>query len=112
MVKIVWALVITVGFILAVGESESSAQFGGRGGLGGIFGGTPRGGRGDRGESTQNRESRVEGPAPDSYQQTEHNLMLSEVDLHLAPQQQGPRQSFTQKLLPDPSTLPRQRARI
>ncbi len=112
MVKIVWALVITVGFILAVGESESSAQFGGRGGLGGIFGGTPRGGRGDRGENTQNRESRVDGPAPDSYQQTEHNLMLMEVDLHLAPQQQGPWQSFTQKVLAYASDLSRERARI
>jgi hypothetical protein len=112
MVKIVWALVVTVGFILAVGESESSAQFGSRGGPGGIFGGMPRGGRGDRGQNTQNRESRVDHPAPDSYQQTEHNLMLMEVDLHLAPQQQGPWQSFTQKVLAYASDLSRERARI
>ena len=112
MVKIVWALVIAVGFILAVGESESSAQFGGRGGPGGIFGGMPRGGRGDRGQNTQNRETRVDHPIPDSYQQTEHNLMLMEVDLHLAPQQQGPWQSFTQKVLAYASDLSRERARI
>lgn len=112
MVKIVWVTVITVGLVLAVGASESSAQFGGRGGLGGIFGGTPQGGRGDRGENTQTRESRVDRPVPDSYQQTEHNLMLMEVDLYLTPQQQRPWQLFTQKALAYASDLSHERALI
>lgn len=107
--KIVWVWVIAIGLVIAVGESASFAQFGGRGG---IFGGMPRGGRGDRGENTKFHESRVERPAPDSYQLTEHNLMLLEVELHLTPPQQGSWQSFAQKVLAYANDLSRERARI
>ena len=106
MTKIVWLWVITIGIVIAVGESASFAQFGGRGG---IFGGTPRRGRG---EDAQTHQSRVANPAPDSYQQTEHNLMLLEVELHLTPAQQGPWQSFEQKVLAYANDLSRERARI
>lgn len=106
MTKIVWVWVITIGLVLAVGESTSFAQFGGRGG---IFGGTPRRGRG---EDAQTHQSRVANPAPDSYQQTEHNLMLLEVELHLTAAQQGPWQSFEQKVLAYANDLSRERARI
>jgi LTXXQ motif family protein len=112
MFKIVRVLLITAGLILTVGETHSFAQFGGRGGLGGIFGGMPRGGRGDRGDNTQTRGSRVERPVPDSYEQTEHNLMLLQVDLRLAPEQQGLWQSFTQKVLAYAGDLSRERSRI
>jgi hypothetical protein len=106
MTKIVWLWVITIGIVIAVGESASFAQFGGRGG---IFGGTPRRGRG---EDAQTHQSRVANPAPDSYQQAEHNLMLLEVELHLTPAQQGPWQSFEQKVLAYATDLSRERARI
>jgi hypothetical protein len=108
MVKIVSVFIITIGLMLAVGESESFAQYGGRGGLGGM----PRGGRGDHGENTKNHDSRVDNLVPDSYQQTEHNLMLMQVELRLAPEQQGPWQSFAQKVLAYASDLSRERARI
>ena len=106
MTKIVWLWVITIGIVIAVGESASFAQFGGRGG---IFGGTPRRGRG---EDAQTHQSRVANPAPDSYQQAEHNLMPWEVELHLTPAQQGPWRSFEQKVLAYATDFSRERARI
>ena len=113
MVKIIRILVIIVGLILVSGETDSFAQFGGRGGLGGIFGGNPRGGRGNSGDSgqNQNQANRVDRPVPDSYQQTQHRLMMLEVELHLASEQQGPWQSFSQKVLAYASDLSRERAR-
>ena len=77
MIKNAWVLVITVGLIIAVGESNGFAQFGGRGGMGGIFGGTPRGGRGN----IQNQGNSVPRLIPDSYEQTEHGLAVMEMDL-------------------------------
>ncbi len=106
MVKNAWVLVITVGLVIAVGESNSFAQFGGRG-IGGIFGGTPRGGRGN----TQNRGNSVPRLTPDSYEQTEHGLAVMEMDLRLTPQQKEAWQSFADKVRVYASDLSRERAR-
>jgi LTXXQ motif family protein len=110
MVKSAWVLVITVGLIIAIGESSSFAQFGGRGGLGGlggIFGGTSRGGQ----RNTQNGGNSVPRPIPDSYEQTEHSLALMEVDLHLTPEQKEPWQKFTDKVRVYASDISREHAR-
>jgi hypothetical protein len=106
MVKNAWVLVITVGLIIAVGESNGFAQFGGRG-MGGIFGGTSRGGRGN----IQNRENSAPRLTPDSYEQTEHGLAVMEVDLRLTPQQKEVWQSFADKVRVYASDLSRERAR-
>lgn len=102
-----WVLVITVGLVIAVGESNGYAQFGGRGGIGGIFGGTSRGGRGN----IQNRGNAVPRLIPDSYEQTEHSLAVMEMDLHLTPQQKEAWQSFADKVRVYASDLSRERAR-
>ena len=107
MVKNGWVLVITVGLVIAIGEQNSFAQFGGRGGFGGIFGGTPRGGR----ANPQNSTSNVPRPIPDSYEQTEHRLAVMEVGLHLTSQQREPWQAFADKVRAYASDLSRERAR-
>jgi LTXXQ motif family protein len=107
MVKNAWVLVITVGLIIAVGESNGFAQFGGRGGMGGIFGGTSRGGRGN----IQNRGNSAPRLIPDSYEQTEHGLAVMEMDLRLTPQQKEAWQSFADKVRVYASDLSRERAR-
>lgn len=107
MVKNAWVLVITIGLMVAVGESNGFAQFGGRGGMGGIFGGTSRGGRGN----IQNRGNSVPRLIPDSYEQTEHGLAVMEMDLRLTPQQKEAWQSFADKVRVYASDLSRERAR-
>jgi LTXXQ motif family protein len=111
MAKAVWIAAIAAAAILTVGKTESFAQFGGRGGFGGIFGGT-HGSRGDRGGMRQNHESPVDRPAPDSYQQTQHNLMLMKIDLQLTPEQEAPWQKFSDKVMAYASDLSLERARI
>jgi hypothetical protein len=96
----IWLVLLALGvLLLAGGGSESYAQFGGRSG-GGIFGGPSRGGRGERG--AQKDSNQVDRPIPqeiDSYEQTEHRLLLMEVDLRLAPEQQKSWQAFADKVL-------------
>jgi hypothetical protein len=113
MAKIPAVFCFTIGLMLALGESQSFAQFGGRsGGLGGIFGGGQRGGRG-AGQSDPMKPRENHGDmTPDSYQQTQHNLMLLQVDLQLTAEQQAPWQAFTQKVLAYASDLSRERAGI
>jgi hypothetical protein len=113
MAKILAVFFFTIGLTLAAGASQSFAQFGGRGGgLGGIFGGGQRGGRGSgQSDNTKPRDNHGD-MTPDSYQQTQHNLMLLQVDLQLTPEQQAPWQAFTQKVLAYASDLSRERAGI
>jgi hypothetical protein len=106
MVKSTWILLITVGFIMAIGEPNAFAQFGGRG-MGGIFGGPSRAPRGN----TQNGTSTVPRPTPDSYEQAEHRLALMELDLHLTAQQREPWQEFANKVRAYASDLSREHAR-
>ncbi len=108
MIKSACVLVIAIGLIIAIRVSSSFAQFGGRGGWGGIFGGSRRGERGN----TQNSTSNIPRPAPDSYEQTEHRLLLMEVALSLTPQQKEPWQAFASKVRAYASDLSRERARI
>src|SRR5215813_10851418 len=61
MAKRTWILVAAVGFIMAIGEPNAFAQFGGRG-LGGIFGGPSRTPRSGTQNGTNNPPPR---PAPD-----------------------------------------------
>src|SRR5262245_5852848 len=103
MIKSAWVLVITVGLTIAIAESNSFAQFGGRG-SGGFFGGTPRAPRGN----TQNSVPRS---SPDSYEQTEHRLALMEMDLQLNSQQREPWQAFANKVRAYASDVSRERAR-
>jgi LTXXQ motif family protein len=110
MAKTVWIAAIAVAMILTVGKTESLAQFGGRGGLGGIFGGT-RGGRGD-GANRQNQNSHVDRLVPDSYEQTQHNLMMMKTDLQLTPEQEAPWSTFSDKVMVYASDLSMERARI
>jgi len=94
MAKRTWILVAAVGFIMAIGEPNAFAQFGGRG-LGGIFGGPSRTPRSGTQNGTNNPPPR---PAPDSYEVTEHRLALMEYDLHLTEQQKQPWQIFASKV--------------
>ncbi len=107
MTKNALILIITVGLLTAVGESNGFAQFGGRGGMGGIFGGPSRGGRGNM----ENRGNSAPRLTPDSYEQTEHGLAVMEVDLRLTPQQKEAWQSFADKVRVYASDLSRERAR-
>jgi hypothetical protein len=112
MVRRAWVLFFTVGIVFAISGTHSFAQIGGRGGIGGIFGGAQRGGRGERGAGTQNEANRVERPIqpdPNSYEQTEHRLLLLEAELHLNPDQQKPWQAFAQKVLAYASDLSHER---
>ena len=96
MVRRVLVALAATAVLLAIGGTESHAQFGGRGGIGG----PSRGGRGERG--AQKDSTHVDRPIPqdaDSYEQTEHRLMLMEVDLRLEPAQKGPWQAFAEKVL-------------
>ena len=106
MVKSTWILLITVGFIMAIGEPNAFAQFGGRG-MGGIFGGPSRAPRGN----TQNGTSTVPRPIPDSYEQAEHRLALMELDLHLTAEQREPWRAFADKVRAYASDLSREHAR-
>jgi Sec-independent protein translocase protein TatA len=107
MAKTVWIAAIAVAMILTVGKAESLAQFGR--GLGGIFGGA-RGGRG--GENRQNQNSQVNRLVPDSYQETQHNLMMMKTDLQLTPEQEAPWSTFSDKVMVYASELSMERARI
>jgi hypothetical protein len=106
MVKSTWILLITVGFIMAIGEPNAFAQFGGRG-MGGIFGGPSRAPRGN----TQNGTSTVPRPTPDSYEQAEHRLALMEMDLRLTAEQREPWRTFADKVRAYASDLSREHAR-
>ncbi len=100
MVRRVLVTLAVAAVLLAIGGKASYAQFGSRSGLGGIFGGSSRGGRGERG--AQKDSTHVDRPIPqdaDSYEQTEHRLMLMQVDLRLEPAQKGPWQAFAEKVL-------------
>jgi hypothetical protein len=108
MAKTVWIAAIAVAMIFTVGKAESLAQFGR--GLGGIFGGS-RGGRGDGG-NRQNQNSHVDRPAPDSYQETQHNLMMMKTDLQLTPEQEATWSTFSDKVMVYASDLSMERARI
>jgi Sec-independent protein translocase protein TatA len=107
MAKTVWIAAIAVAMILTVGKAESLAQFGR--GLGGIFGGA-RSGRG--GENRQNQNSQVNRLVPDSYQETQHNLMMMKTDLQLTPEQEAPWSTFSDKVMVYASELSMERARI
>ncbi len=107
--RIFSVLVFTVALTLTIRATNSFAQFGGRGG---IFGGSSRGGRGDHRGDLPNQGNPIERPAPGFYEQIEHRLVLMEVDLRLAPEQQGPWLSFAQKVRAYASDLSRERARI
>ncbi len=107
MVKRTWILLITVGFIMAIGEPNAVAQFGGRG-MGGIFGGPSRPPRGNTQNSVSSPPPRL---VPDSYEQTEHRLALMEMDLHLTTQQKEPWQVFANKVRAYASDLSREHAR-
>ena len=106
MAKTVWIAAIAVAMILTVGKAESLAQFGR--GLGGIFGGA-RSGRG--GENRQNQNSQVNRLEPDSYQETQHNLMMMKTDLQLTPEQEAPWSTFSDKVMVYASDLSMERAR-
>jgi LTXXQ motif family protein len=111
MYRQIWLSLMALGLLMASGGADSYAQFGGRGGIGGIFGGPARGGRGERG--AQKDSTRVDRPIPpaiDSYEQTEHRLMLMQVDLHLTPDQQQPWQGFAEKVLVYARDLSHERA--
>jgi len=95
MVKTVSIAALAFAMILTVGNVASFAQFSGRGGLGGIFGGA-RGGRGDGG-NRQNQNSHMDRLVPDSYEQTQHNLMMMKMDLQLTPEQEAPGVRFQTK---------------
>jgi len=107
MAKTVWIAAIAVAMILTVGKAESLAQFGR--GLGGIFGGA-RGGRGDGG-NRQNQNNQVNRLVPDSYEQTQHNLMMMKMDLRLTPEQEAPWSTFSDKVMVYASDLSMERAR-
>jgi hypothetical protein len=107
MVKSTWILLITVGFIMAIGEPNAVAQFGGRG-MGGIFGGPSRPPRGNTQNSVSSPPPR---PIPDSYEQAEHRLALMELDLHLTAPQREPWQEFADKVRAYASDLSREHAR-
>jgi LTXXQ motif family protein len=107
MPKRTWILLAAVGFIMAIGEPNAFAQFGGRG-LGGIFGGPSRPPRGNTQNSVNSPPPRL---IPDSYEQTEHRLALMEMDLHLTAEQRDPWQVFANKVRAYASDLSRERAR-
>jgi len=107
MAKTVWIAAFAVAMILTVGKAESLAQFGR--GLGGIFGGA-RSGRG--GENRQNQNSQVNRLVPDSYQETQHNLMMMKTDLQLTPEQEAPWSTISDKVMVYASELSMERARI
>jgi len=110
MVKTVSIAALAFAMILTVGNVASFAQFSGRGGLGGIFGGA-RGGRGDGG-NRQNQNSHMDRLVPDSYEQTQHNLMMMKMDLQLTPEQEAPWSTFSDKVMVYASDLSMERARI
>ena len=108
MFKVIDAFIFIVCVFFVFGATDTFAQFGGRGG---IFGRTPRNGRGDRGYSGQDQTNHADLPPPDLYQQTQHRLMVLEVELQLQAEQQEAWRTFSQKVLAYASDLSRDRAR-
>jgi hypothetical protein len=109
--KITWVLVIAVVLICATAVPNGFAQFSGREILDNICNNVSRGRRGDQSDNTQKKKNRVDRPAPDSYDQTEHELALLEADLQLQSQQKEPWQLFAGKVSDYAGELSRERAR-
>ncbi|MGE5306763.1 MAG: Spy/CpxP family protein refolding chaperone [Alphaproteobacteria bacterium] len=110
--KIGWVLVVAVALIAAVDVQSGFAQFSGREILDNICKNVSRGRRDDQSDNTQKKRSRVDRAAPDSYDQTEHELALLEADLQLQSQQKEPWQLFAGKVSDYAGELSRERARI
>jgi hypothetical protein len=110
--KIGWVLVVAVASIAAVDVQNGFAQFSGREILDNICKNASRGRRGDQSDNTQKKKSRIDSPAPDSYEQIEHELALLEADLKLQSQQKEPWQLFAGKVSDYAGELSRERARM
>lgn len=108
MLKKPWIVVVIISVIIAIGEQNSFAQFGGRGGMGGTFGGQPRMKRGN----TQNSTGNVPRPVPDFYQQTDFRLSVMEANLELTPQQKQPWQTFADKVRAYAVDVSRERSHV
>jgi len=110
--KSAWVLVLAVVLVGATAVPNGFAQFNGREILDNICKGVSRGRRSDQSDNTQKKKNRVDPPAPDSYEQTEHDLALLEADLQLLSQQKEPWQLFAGKMSDYAGELSRERARI
>jgi hypothetical protein len=110
--KIGWVLAFAVTLIVAGDVQNGFAQFSGREILDNICKNVTRGRRGDQSDNTQKKKGRIDRPAPDLYEQTEHELALLEVDLQLQSQQKEPWQLFAGKVSDYAGDLARERARI
>ena len=110
--KSAWVFVIAVVLICATAVPNGFAQFNGREILDNICKGVSRGRRSDQSDNTQKKKNRVDPPAPDSYEQTEHELALLEADLQLHAQQKEPWQLFAGKVSDYAGELSREHARI
>ncbi len=105
-------LVVAIGLMIAITVPNGFAQqFTGRQILDNIFNGISRNRRGDQGDNTQKRKNRVDRPAADSYEQTEHKLALLEAALRLQSQQKEPWESFAARVSDYAGDLSRERAR-
>lgn len=110
--KIAWFLVVAVALTGTIGVQNGFAQFSGREILDNICKNVSRGRREDQSDNKQKKKSRVDRPAPDSYDQTEHELALLEADLQLHSQQKEPWQLFAGKVSDYAGELSRERARM
>ena len=107
--KSAWVLVVTVALIAAIGVPNGFAKFSGREILDNIVNGMSQG---RSANNAQKKKNRVDRPAPDSYEQTEHELALLEAALQLQSQQKEPWQLFAGKVSDYAGELSRERARI
>ena len=110
--KIAWVLVTAVALIVTVGAQNGFAQFSGRDILDNICKNVSRGRRSDESDNRQKKRSRLDRPATDSYEQTEHELALLEADLQLQSQQIEPWRWFAGKVSDYAGELSRERARM
>jgi hypothetical protein len=95
--------------VVALGATDSYAQFsGGRGGMGGMSGG---GRSGNRDQSNQENRNNNRPVQEDTYEQMEYRLSLLEEDLHLRPEQRAAWEAFAGRVRAYASDLARARPR-
>ena len=110
--KSAWIFVIAFVLVSATAVPNGFAQFNGREILENICKNVSRGRHSDQSDDTQKKKNRVDRPATDFYEQTEHELALLEADLQLNSKQKEPWQLFAGKMSDYAGELSRERARI
>jgi LTXXQ motif family protein len=106
-----WVFVAAVFLTGATAVPTAFAQFNGREILDNICKNVSRDRHSDQSEDAPKKKNRVDRPASDLYERTEHELALLETDLKLNAQQKEPWQLFAGKMSDYAGELSRERAR-